>query len=682
MFDFNQYYKNLNEKHEEQLKETLRVIKKIKDETEKCSCNCGEYGKFFAHTSGVILELCEHESELSDEYFKSKAFDELLEQNHKIYRHVTNEAYETSYANPAYCVSVFGEEIGQILCSFYMRFVNYIEYAYKHKRFKMATTNEVFIEVFNLLKCDNKWDVSELKATVIRDAKIDLNEKIKMDMIERLSPEISYYVDIIKNDDLNDLRYLFKYGRFIDENEIKTAQFYNKYDSEKIKKIADTYTEGFRKGFVRDNKDIAKKQNVQLRFNAGQEMMMKEAIKNFEDMGLKCIIGNVNSTEPNKQMPYDHRFDNALYIDKEFVDIRLKAFEEVSEEIQDTLRGFAGPAVVETFGEKPFSPESKKACLKLDDEQSQLFNTLSGTMQQIQSKYMPRSEYSFTIIAFPVPEIGDNFEKIFEDTCEVNMLDSDKYEQIQQEIIDALDKGEYIHVKGKGSNETDIMVKNQKIINPEKETNYVNCVADVNIPVGEVFTSPQLIGTNGVLHVEEVYLRELKFENLKIAFKDGYIDEYTCSNFDNEEDNKKYIQENLMFPHKTLPLGEFAIGTNTTAYVMANKHGIMNILPILIVEKMGPHFAIGDTCFSWSEDVAVYNPTDGKEIIARDNEKSILRKTNIKDAYTQCHTDITLPYDGLDFIAAITENGEKIEIIKDGRFVLKGTEELNKPFEK
>ncbi|MCM1990130.1 aminopeptidase [Oceanirhabdus seepicola] len=682
MFNFNEYYRNLNDKHEEQLNETLKVIKEIKEETQKCSCNCGEYGKFFSHTAGVILELCEHESELSEEYFKSKTFEELLEQNHKMYRHVTNEAYETSYANPAYCVSVFGEEIGQILSSFYMRFVDYIEYAYKHKRFKMAKTNQLFIEIFNLLKCDNEWNVGELKAMVIRDYKIDLNENIKMGMTEKLSPEISYYVDIIKNDDLNDLRYLFKYGEFIDENEIKTAEFYNKYDCEKIKKIADTYTEGFRKGFVRDNKDLSKKQNVQLRFNAGQEMMMKEAIKNFADMGLECVIGNINSTEPNKQMPYDHRFDNALYMDKEFVDMRLKAFEEVAEEIDDTLRGFAGPAVVETFGEKPFSPESKKECLKLDDEQSQLFNTLSGTIQQIQSKYMPRSEYSFTIIAFPVPEIGDNFEEIFEDTCEVNMLDSDKYEQIQQNIIDALDKGEYIHVKGKGSNETDIMVKNQKISNPEKETNYVNCVADVNIPVGEVFTSPQLTGTNGVLHVEEVYLRELKFENLKITFKDGYIDEYTCSNFYNEEDNKKYIQENLMFPHKTLPIGEFAIGTNTTAYVMANKHGIMNILPILIVEKMGPHFAIGDTCFSWSEDVAVYNPTDGKEIIARDNEKSILRKTNINEAYTQCHTDITLPYDGLDFIAAINENGEKIEIIKNGRFVLKGTEELNKPFEK
>ena len=58
---------------------------------------------------------------------------------------------------------------------------------------------------------------------------------------------------------------------------------------------------------------------------------------------------------------------------------------------------------------------------------------------------------------------------------------------------------------------------------------------------------------------------------------------------------------------------------------MGRKYGIEAKLPILIAEKTGPHFAVGDTCYSWSEDTAVYNP-DGKEIIARDNEISLLRK--------------------------------------------------------
>ena len=81
-------------------------------------------------------------------------------------------------------------------------------------------------------------------------------------------------------------------------------------------------------------------------------------------------------------------------------------------------------------------------------------------------------------------------------------------------------------------------------------------------------------------------------------FLDGKIADYRCSNFDNEEDGKKYIADHVLHNHETLPMGEFAIGTNTTAYVMGRKYGIEDKLPILIAEKTGPHFAVGDTCYS------------------------------------------------------------------------------------
>ena len=176
-----------------------------------------------------------------------------------------------------------------------------------------------------------------------------------------------------------------------------------------------------------------------------------------------------------------------------------------------------------------------------------------------------------------------------------------------------------------------------------------------------------------------VYLNELQYSNLKITFKDGMISDYTCTNFKLEEDNRTYIYENILHNHKTLPLGEFAIGTNTTAYVAAKKYGIEDKMPILIAEKMGPHFAVGDTCYSWSEDIRVYNP-NGKEIVAKDNNVSILRKEDVAKAYFQCHTDITIPYEELEEISVVTKDGNDIILLKDGRFVLEGTEALNEPF--
>ena len=112
----------------------------------------------------------------------------------------------------------------------------------------------------------------------------------------------------------------------------------------------------------------------------------------------------------------------------------------------------------------------------------------------------------------------------------------------------------------------------------------------------------------------------------------------------------------------------------------AEKYGIAERLPILIAEKTGPHFAVGDTCYTRIEDNRVFNP-DGREVVAKENAVSALRKTDPEKAYFGCHTDITIPYGELGEFTAVRENGERIEIIRDGRFVLEGTQILNIPLE-
>lgn len=77
----------------------------------------------------------------------------------------------------------------------------------------------------------------------------------------------------------------------------------------------------------------------------------------------------------------------------------------------------------------------------------------------------------------------------------------------------------------------------------------------------------------------------------------------------------------------------------------------------------------------------MYNP-NGKEIIARDNSVSALRKEDLSKAYFHCHTDITIPYEELKSISVVTKAGEEITLLKDGKFVLPGTETLNEPLKK
>ena len=510
---------------------------------------------------------------------------------------------------------------------------------------------------------------------------------------EQIDPEDNFAADLIMNSDFNDVRYLYYYGEYVSENEKRTAMHLNELPLETIQKMADVYTEGYRIGFVNTGKNLSKKATVNIRYTLGFERVIRIAIENFRKMGLKPTIYRAGVSVltkrqhlkigyyggiANKQYEYDHKDDQALILDRQFMERKLEVMRTTYEQYKDLARRHAGPACMETFGEEPFTPVSKSEAVKLNDKQKEISLEYDSKSSQIVNSYIPGNERSFTIVAYPVPEIGDQYEEIFDEIIKINTLDAKVYEKVQQTIIDALDQGTSVHILGNNGNHTDLRVQLYKLKDPKKETIFENCVADVNIPVGEVFTSPVLEGTNGVLHVSQVYLNELLYKDLEVTFSNGMVADYNCKNFEHELENKEYFLDNVLYRHPTLPLGEFAIGTNTTAYVAAKKYNIADKMPILIAEKMGPHFAVGDTCYSWAEDIKVYNP-NGKEIVARDNSVSIQRKEDVSAAYFHCHTDITIPYEELKSITVECADGKEIEIIRDGIFVLPGTEILNEP---
>jgi len=671
-------YKNLlselNQEGEESYLQTLTEIRKIWDQIKGSE---DKFLNFAFEIADRILIMSQFEKEYSESYYMEKTLEELKAFNQTIFSEILPENYEKSYANPEYSVEIFGDDLGVIFSTFYLEFRGFLTKAIKHHRYLMELWNNSFLEFYELLKKGITEKDSYLKITTQIYKNPTTDDQV-IHFLENYSSEVPGFRSIVMNADLSDFRYLYQYGKYITENELKTAEFFLKYPEDKIQKLVKAMVKAFIRGFELARKDISQKETVNIYYNIGQEKLAKALVNELENNNLKALINTVSSTVINRQYNYDHRFIGALFLDEDLAKKSINVIEQAAEKCVDVLVKFAGPFYFDKFGEQPFDPKHKDACLKLSPEQQKLLQTMSIKRSKIVERYIYRSKTSFCIIGFPVPEIGDKFEDIFEETLTINMIDSIHHEEIQQHIIDVLDQAEYVHIKGKNGNLTDIKVKMQKLEDPTIQTNFVNCGAEVNIPVGEVFTSPQLDGTNGVLHLKETFLKSLKFTDLKLTFKDGYVSDYSCKNFDDKEKNQKYIQENLLFPHKTLPIGEFAIGTNTQAYVMAKKFDILPILPVLIVEKMGPHFAIGDTCFSWEEDFKVYNPIDNKEITAHENEKSALRKTDIQQAYTNCHTDITLPYEDLDFISAITKDGEKIDIIRDGRFVVPGTEELNK----
>jgi len=672
--NFYEKNKKKNEDYEERLELVCERLTGIVANPEIQS----PFDGYFAEVAAFVLELKALADEIAKDVNYAKGENGKRLNRELYYARLQGDCYDNSFLNPTYAVQVLGEELGAALSAVYELVRSEIWHVYANDISGLCMKAELLVELYVML-LDEDSTPAQVKE-VISSFKHD---SVEFD-IERRYGQLfdvteDFDTELLLNSDFSDSNFLYQYGQPIGENEIKSFEYLMTFPQEELQAMADTYTEGFRIGFITCGKDITLKDFCTLNYPIGFEPMMRLAAENFRKMGIRSVAQPF-STEVNKQYKYDHEKDMALWLDKSYVERNKEFTQSVLESFKAVCPKYAGPAVVECFGETPFEPESRAANLKYDKKQQELYVQMQGERMQLLNEYIHGDERSFTIISYPIPEIGEKYQEIFAETVKLNTLDYVTYQTIQQKIIDILDTADYVHILGSGDNRTDLKVKIYPLANPEKETAFENCVADVNIPVGEVFTSPVLKGTNGKLHVTQVYLEGRNYLNLEIDFKDGMISDYTCTNFDSVEESRRFVQDNVLFNHETLPLGEFAIGTNTTAYRMGIDYDIQAKLPILIAEKTGPHFAVGDTCYSYDEDNETFNP-DGKAIVARENSVSALRKENPAKAYFNCHTDITIPYNELKSIIAVAKDGTQTPVILDGRFVVPGTEELNVPLE-
>lgn len=567
-----------------------------------------EFEDYFTRTASFILATYEALQQEEAGRLGERTLEECKSMNDRLYSDIAPEHYADSYGNPSYAVKMLGEEYGAMLSMLYAELRALIAYAFEGRWLNYTILCELFIQIFTCFEDEEGASPKEVKDIIywfFHDYSEIFSEQSVKELVD---PGSDFFTRIVMDSDLTDLTYLYRYGEPVGENEIRLAEYFNTLPEELIQKMADTYTEGYRIGFITTGKDITLKSTVSIDYAIGMERMVRAAIRNFEKIGLKPTIcrdavssfkgrggrkRGCYSTSVNKQFDYDHKSDRALYLDKAFVERRLETLRTAYEHYKEPAKRYGGPAVIEVFGEEPFTPVNQPEALHFDEKQNRLNVYYASESGQITNQYIPGEERSFTIIAYPLPAIGAQFPQIFEKTVELNTLDYQLYQSMQQKLIDVLDTGRKVRITGAGNNETDLTVSLYPLKDPDKETVFENCVADVNIPVGEVFTSPVLKGTNGILHVSQVYLNELKYIDLKITFEDGRITAYTCKNFDSEEENKKYIYENVLMYHDSLPMGEFAIGTNTTAYRMARDFDIADKLPILIAEKTGPPFCGG-----------------------------------------------------------------------------------------
>ncbi len=279
------------------------------------------YRDYFRKVAEFILEIEKVRMRLESE--EELSLEELKEENNRLYYDIFSENYEESYANPVCAVAELGEEIGKLLCFLYAEIRSEIPHVYEKRLEYLTICNELFIEIYNCFERTPMPDYRELRNIIYWYASDYCDVYVADRVKEQLSPEnCEFAKDIILNSDLNDLRYLYKYGEFVSENVMKAATMLNVLSEEELNEQIGEL-EQFEKSVV------------EIRYQIGNERIVRKIMELLAEDGHQVVVyrAAVNAVTkdgiekqgfyggtPNPQYEYDHQADQGLFLNKKFIE--------------------------------------------------------------------------------------------------------------------------------------------------------------------------------------------------------------------------------------------------------------------------------------------------------------------------------------------------------------------------
>lgn len=406
-------YQELFADTNEEVRERLElVIERIADiVTEQGASVARDYRDYFVQAAEYLLlehQVCDQALAGELTQMPEEQGEEL---NHRLFDDVQTEGYETSYANPAYALAKLGEDYGQLLCVLFSRMHDLSRHSFEGNSQYLCIFAELFVEIYNCFEDAEGTSAGELR-DILYSFMHDYTELFCADSIARLiCPEYDYFRELVTEADLAGTAYLYRYGYCIGRDEVQVSRFLNGLKEEQICAMADTYTEGYRMGFAVTGKDISKKSVVEIRYPIGFERVVRQALCNFHKLEMEAVLKPYSISE-NKQYVYDHREDNGLWMDKAYVERALEVTRGTWEKYREQAPKYGGPAVIEVFGTEPFAPVVKPERVTLTRRQQELSVHERSESGRLCNQAIHGEERSFTIIAYPVPSIGEQFEEI------------------------------------------------------------------------------------------------------------------------------------------------------------------------------------------------------------------------------------------------------------------------------
>ena len=153
--------------------------------------------------------------------------EEVLKQwNRKLYEDILPEQYERSYTNPAYASSCFGCEMGKLLSAYAAEFRSAIPYVFERNMRELVIRMELFLELYSCALAAFSEDDRSPSEDAVRDilywyASDYSDVESEQRVAEMVDEKLDFALRIILQADLEDPGYLYRYGEYITENEIR-----------------------------------------------------------------------------------------------------------------------------------------------------------------------------------------------------------------------------------------------------------------------------------------------------------------------------------------------------------------------------------------------------------------------------------------------------------------------------
>lgn len=292
------------------------------------------YRLYFAKCADHLLKLEEIRRKIAIHGIEGLPEEELQQWNQELYVEVLGENYHTSFANPAYAQEKLSERYGQLLSFLYVELRSGIPYAYENRQEYLTILNELFLEIYQCFEVEEAPEVKTIREILYWYASdycdVFLADRVK----ESFDPEYSRFVEeIIKKSRQGSAFYLYAYGIYIGEQELDLWK--------KIRSLTEKEREDLIAAYVRKiRQKVSRSSNfrILLCYQLGMERIVLGISDALKEQGIQPIMcrkaqGVITKDGPyangydgsgiNSQYEADHRCDQALFLDKKYIERKL-----------------------------------------------------------------------------------------------------------------------------------------------------------------------------------------------------------------------------------------------------------------------------------------------------------------------------------------------------------------------